>query len=709
MNAPNYLEDDTFSLVMNGVGGLLLPIPDQDGDGNTIDYHFAEERFWRVRQYLIEGDVAGYDDSDIGYWVVWDPSGMQYYFGNYSDGNTNWHAWYPSYEYDVCQYITMQTWRWSLTRVRNIFGKELTYNYNIESAPSPKFMEGCSSYAANMAVAVYPDSIVYPNNRYRVVFVRENDGSGKGYRTDYDQAWNDAQSTMLYMRAKLLRIEVWQDPNGTWNSGDEVLIRKYVLGYGGSGQQIYPALTWPAGGKTPTLTSITEYGLYGTNPLPATEFTYDASDDMHLDYGTNGYGGEAEFNYSAWNANDAMEYFLFTVDGGYTYSTGEFYPDAITPYGDDLDWLKELFQPGGAYKIVAHVWPTVGGSWVKLGLDDGTTHIYGSQTNLVWGQWNTVTSIVSINGSASQTQRCSTAMAAANLTTTRFTAGGALPVSSRTLTDEVTGSSYVYQYAYNGAAVNDTLTSVYVQNNPDGYYLMTKPYSEFRGHYYVTETGPDGSVVVTYFAQDDIYKGQVTNKRVNDIYGNNYTNLYSYFSNQETTTGALLHPQGQPTDFYHDLEIFWTYTTYEKEYIYNKDASYILSRIDYQYNASDQGGTQYGNRTRTISYYWNGSAWVAYRGTRGEYFPQVTNGASETSRYLTGLPAYTNAYKCPGGCDWEVGDLLSSHIYLQIQTRFLLPSTNCTEEKEYSPIGYISAVLRRHCLCLRCVGQPHPR
>ena len=61
-----------------------------------------------------------------------------------------------------------------------------------------------------------------------------------GNRLDYDTAWNDAQSTVLYMRSKLLRIEIWEDPNGSWNSGDEVLIRKYVLGYGENGAAALP-------------------------------------------------------------------------------------------------------------------------------------------------------------------------------------------------------------------------------------------------------------------------------------------------------------------------------------------------------------------------------------------------------------------------------------------------------------------------------------
>jgi hypothetical protein len=43
---PDYYEDDTFTLQANGVGGLLLPVPENeggDGDSATIDYRLADE------------------------------------------------------------------------------------------------------------------------------------------------------------------------------------------------------------------------------------------------------------------------------------------------------------------------------------------------------------------------------------------------------------------------------------------------------------------------------------------------------------------------------------------------------------------------------------------------------------------------------------------------------------------------------------------
>ena len=339
---PNYLGDDTFSLVMSAVGGLLLPIADQDGDPNTIDYHFANENYWQVRQYLASGSVGGYP-GDYSKWVVFAPDGTKYYFGNYADESLGGHAWYPAYP-NGCSSVTMQTWRWGLTRARNIFGKELTYTYNYEMAPNQKYWNGCTGYPAAMYVAAYPDSIIYANNHYRVVFRREEYPNGTGNRLDYDTAWNAAASTMLYMRSKLNQIEIWQDPNGTWSSGDEVLIRKYVLGYGDNNEQIYPGVTWPAGGKTLILTSITEYGLNETQ-LPATTFKYWP---MHFKSMENGYGGKLGYYVDTWHADSGFESYLFAPDV-VTYSAGERYPD---DYDDnELDDLKEYFQPGIYYKV----------------------------------------------------------------------------------------------------------------------------------------------------------------------------------------------------------------------------------------------------------------------------------------------------------------------------------------------------------------------
>ena len=79
---------------------------------------------------------------------------------------------------------------------------------------------------------------------------------------------------------------------------------------------------------------------------------------------------------------------------------------------------------------------------------------------------------------------------------------------------------------------------------------------------------------------------------------------------------------------------------------------------------SDQNGTQYGNRTRTISYWWNGISWSTHQGSITHFYPRVSNSTPEATRYLTGLSVYTNSYDCPVSCDWELIDLISGYKWL---------------------------------------------
>ena len=687
---PNYLGDDTFSLVMNGVGGLLLPTLDQQGGANTIDYHLANENFWLVRQYLASGTVGGYP-GDYSQWVVFAPDGTQYYFGNYADGTLGGHAWYPAYP-NGCSSVTMQTWRWGLTRTRNIFGKELTYTYNYEMAPNQKYWNGCSGYPAAMYVAAYPDSIIYPNNKYRVVFKREGYPNGTGSRTDYDTAWNAAASTMLYMRAKLNQIEIWQDPNGTWSSGDEILIRKYVLGYGQNGQQVFPGVTWPAGGKAPTLTSITEYGLGGTNSLPATTFTYY---NMHFKAMENGYGGKLEYFVDNWHADQGSDSYKFTTDGVIYSGPGDFYPD--TNGVNELDLLTQYFQPGMYYKVEADVWWNSGSTSVKVGLDDGTTKVYGSADNLVPNQWKTVTGYVAISGAATQARAVLNCGGSCKLgryevfpVLTRYR------ITQRNITDQVTNTTLITEYSYEGAAVNDAAHSVYVTNDPSGAHLMTKPYSEYRGHSHVTETDLDLDgltalkKVETWYSQDDIYKGQATKTQVKDAAGNIYTESDITYASADTDTANLPHPEGQPPDS--DLMIYWVYTTAEENYTSSGIYSpMVATRNDYQYLASDQNGTQYGNRTRVITSSWVNNSWVTYQGSITHYYPRIINDTPEATRYLTGQQAYKNSFTCPGSCDWATGNLISGYKWLYDGSGdYTTPPTNGVLTGERNLIYYAS-------------------
>ena len=260
---PDDHDDDTFTLQVNGVGGMLLPVEgDPDGDPNTTDFKLAEDNFWRIRRYASTGTVYGKTGSDTSYWIVWDKEGNQYSFGKVMEGDSQTsepigHAWYPAYPTSYCSSRVLRTWQWGLTRERDIFGQEITYTYTKETANKTPY--GCASI--KMDLAIYPDTIVYANNRYRVRFYTATIGG----RTDYDTAWANASSVVFYKRNRLDTILIEQDADGDGISYEQV-IRKYILGY--EVQHLLPGVHWPAGGYNLTLTSVREYGLGGLDPLP---------------------------------------------------------------------------------------------------------------------------------------------------------------------------------------------------------------------------------------------------------------------------------------------------------------------------------------------------------------------------------------------------------------------------------------------------------
>ena len=303
------------------------------------------------------------------------------------------------------------------------------------------------------------------------------------------------------------------------------------------------------------------------------------------------------------------------------------------------------------------------GSSVQLGINEGGTKDYGSVQNLNPGQWTTVTSYIAITGSASQARAFIQCNATCDLDwyevyplVTRYR------IIQKTITDQVTNSSYTTLYSYEGGAVNDTTHSDYVENDPSGTHLMTKPNSEFRGHSHVTETDADGRKVETWYSQDDINKGRAYKTQLTDISGNIYTEGDITYTSQENQASNLPHPEDQPPNS--DLKIYWVYVSAEENRTQNGGGIYVATKNEYQYVVSDQNGTQYGNRTRTISYWWNGISWNTHQGSITHFYPKISNGTPEASRYLTGLQAYTNSYDCPGSCDWELADLIAGYKWL---------------------------------------------
>ena len=137
-----------------------------------------------------------------------------------------------------------------------------------------------------------------------------------------------------------------------------------------------------------------------------------------------------------------------------------------------------------------------------------------------------------------------------------------IPHHPKVITDQVTGTTLTNLDSLRRRSSKRLTHSDYVLADPGGAHLTTKPNTEFRGHSHVTETGPDGRVVETWYKQDDIYKGQAYQTQVTDGAGNIYTQSDHHLANQENPTYNLPHPEGQPANS--DLEIYWVYTSLKK-------------------------------------------------------------------------------------------------------------------------------------------------
>jgi hypothetical protein len=236
---------------------------------------------------LIRNSAAiGYMSGSVtfnGLWTVKDKQGNTYFFEHVSQ--------YPyKTESGSCPF---QPFRWSMTRVRNIFGQEITYNYEDQLKPVR-----CSPSDYPTPTAVYPVSITYGSSRYRVYFDR---GSSQN-RGDYPLVWDSDPLFHTFEKQRLQNIYVQQDTNS--DGIFETILRRYEFQYANNTDPdiIFPGYTWTAGDKTTTLRSVREYGVGGTTALPATTFTYDG---LHLTRAQNGYGGAVEFDYGLWYSSNA--------------------------------------------------------------------------------------------------------------------------------------------------------------------------------------------------------------------------------------------------------------------------------------------------------------------------------------------------------------------------------------------------------------------
>ncbi|MCP4288839.1 MAG: hypothetical protein GY792_31190, partial [Gammaproteobacteria bacterium] len=540
--------DDTYNLVVNGVSSMLLEIyEDLDEDIKTTDYRMADDNFWRVRRYKpgYEGNI-----TTAGSWIAWDQQGNRYFFGADSSAR----AEYPYF--NGCTHDGDRPWRWGLSEIRNIHNKSLTFTHFEESHN----VKRCRGYDLESSdAAMYPAEILYPNGLYRVVFER-------GARNDYDSALETEGSAQFFQRSFLDKVIVQQRPD---TGAPWVTIRTYDFAYNENNQDIFPGLTWSAGGKMLTLTSVREF--YGGVVIPApsfppsSTFTYDGA---HLDIATNGYDGYVDFDYEnlAWHEDDTT--FLGNLnalrgrrliqnhlcrDSRQGWDSMPWAGDATVECDYDNEHLEikggaqarhELegaqLQPGGVYILRVRAKTDAASATLRLGFYDGDGHAYMGSHELSSDEWAsfpvtvTLPYAANMNGvklwiacSGSSEIDCEIDRYKMLLAPTRYR------VATKTLFTGYTGDDgiappLVMEYCYTDSGTTATEAGSATEaeagscragddtgktswpdlrhNVGDAPYF--KNYSEFRGNGMVTIYTPDGSRTVTTFCQSDACQGR---------------------------------------------------------------------------------------------------------------------------------------------------------------------------------------------------------
>ncbi len=491
------ISDDTFSISMSGISGLLLPV---SAVGNVTTYNTASQDYSKIT----------FDSStNINTWKVYTRNGMVYTFADvaklYKDG--------------ACGTPTL-TWRWSLSSVTDVNGKSLTYTY----AKDQKTV--CSS-GQRSDLAVYPQTITYSNGKYRVFFYTEP-------RSDYQTSWTTNTSLVLYGTKRLQRIQIQMLSGANW-----VDIRQYIFSYRTTvtndiNDPIYPRSPFSNNnGLTLTLAGVQEVGNGGTAMQPATTFYY--PDKMHLGRVDNGQGGQVDLSYERVTFFDDINkaqrsiYANYLSGSGQTCTTtnwssvqGTLRCDPPTNYlqvGDTAATGKAnrtipeaMIKPGARYRLRINARPFDAGVTTNLnyGLIDESNNAtaYYSNPALSTSTGPQELSVdMPVTFKATQTR-----LRLECLNKGCFMREFALieflsyfRVLTRTVTDKVNNMPPgQYTYHYDEEAPNNGTNSEAIALGT----VYTTENSEFRGHSLSEVVDPQGLAAMTFYYQNDTLKGQ---------------------------------------------------------------------------------------------------------------------------------------------------------------------------------------------------------
>ncbi len=639
-----YTGDDSFFITMNGISSRIV----RDTSGV---YHLAQENFWQVSK-LTNPDS----------WVLRDKIGNEYYFEELT--NMRYHS---ISGIESCGLSSLPI-RWQLTRYRNIYDKEIVYEYaqetkkmNIpENRTNASGVQVCGTGTtdADVTTASYLSAIQYPGNTYRVEFSREA-------RADFKSSNASDGSFHDFMRTRLDHITVeYYASTATYTP-----VKQYYFDYFANTDTlnlVYPGITWNTAGKTSTLYAVRvgnavmnkTTGVYNFSQLQQYTFSYvdgnTADNNLHIKSIDNGLGGVVSYTYERWNSGYASDYHTVAhYFGKPNMPCNKGLPDPYrkeanisgtvdcadnTQAADELivtgqvsggSMTKNLVVPGGLYKVQI-LGTTTNDSSMVVGWYDGNAFNYfgsGLGTFTLDPDAKDVKMMIKETGTG-----------VAHIVKAKFqlmSAGWRIKTRKQTHAETNSIDSEVSTYSYIGAAVN-THANTDASLLCDDYDLYAPPlqldcaeyipeYSEFRGHSQVTVSHPDGTKTVTVYQQDYLHVGEplsVSTLNASGIELNRQTYEYAVTEYTNTVSPGF---EGCHVGncWYSGVFRYWSTLTAEENHIYDDSNNDNFTRQEYIYGS-------YGNRT-TMTEYVDGQL---FQKISMFYFPGVG-----VSLNLTGLTA----------------------------------------------------------------------
>jgi len=162
---------------------------------------------------------------------------------------------------------------------------------------------------------------------------------------------------------------------------------------------------------------------------------------------------------------------------------------------------------------------------------------------------------------------------------------------------------------------------------------------------FITASASIAGTPTAWHFTDKVYNGTVLM--------DSYAEGVPYSETETSYTSAVLYdtitntiPNLTALTNFVDLQVTWSYTSEHISRLFDGDYSFSGTRTTYGYKKADQGGTQYGNLTRSTDSYWDGIQWVDYRATKTVFNPNP-------NAYLTRHPARSLTLDCTSACDFD--------------------------------------------------------